>query len=101
MRHSLLTRFALPYVLLTLLVMGGLNLAVTYSLRNTYTENLKVRLLGETRGLAGEVTRQLAKNPSPEAMEELATTNSRLLNSRVTIILSDGTVIGELQYNPI
>jgi two-component system, OmpR family, phosphate regulon sensor histidine kinase PhoR len=101
MRHSLITRFALPYILLTLLVMGGLSLAVSYSLRNTYTENLKVRLLGESRGLASYISQQMDENASPAAIEELATSNSKLLNSRVTIILADGTVIGESQANPI
>lgn len=100
MRKSLITRFALPYIILTLIVMGGLSLAVSYSLRSTYTENLKTRLLGETRGLTADITRQLAKDASPQAMEEIATHDAQLLNSRVTIILADGTVIGESQTNP-
>lgn len=100
MRKSLITRFALPYIILTLIVMGGLSLAVSYSLRNTYTENLKTRLLGETRGLSADITHQLVEDASPQAMEEIATHDAQLLNSRVTIILADGTVIGESQTNP-
>ncbi len=100
MRNSLVTRFALPYIFLSILVMGGLNIAVSISLRYTYTENLKARLLGETHGLSDEVIRQLAEDPSPEAMEELAVQNSRLLKSRVTIILPDGTIAGDSQSDP-
>ncbi len=100
MRKSLITRFALPYIILTLVVMGGLSIGVTYTLRDTYTENLKIRLMGETRSLADDINRQLTKDSSPAAMEELATMNAKLLNSRVTVILSDGTVIGESQTNP-
>jgi two-component system phosphate regulon sensor histidine kinase PhoR len=101
MRHSIVTRFALPYIVLIVAVMGGLSLVVSYSLRNSYTENLKVRLLAETRGLAEDVSTQLATDLPLENLEELAAANARLLDSRVTIILADGTVVGESQTNPI
>lgn len=100
MRNSLITRFAVPYIILTLIVMGGLSLGVSYSLRSTYTENLKIRLMGESRGLANEIYLQMLEDPSPAAMEKMATRNAKLLNSRVTIILADGTVIGESQTDP-
>jgi two-component system, OmpR family, phosphate regulon sensor histidine kinase PhoR len=100
MRHSLVTRFAIPYMVLILAVMGGLSLFVSYSLRNSYTENLKVRLLAETRGLAGDVSGVLVSGKPASSMEELAASNARLLDSRVTIILADGTVVGESQINP-
>lgn len=100
MRHSLITRFAVPYILLIVAVMGGLSLAVSYSLRNSYTENLKSRLLGETRSLADAVAGVLAANQPLSELDHLANTNSRLLQTRVTIIMADGTVVGESQTNP-
>jgi two-component system, OmpR family, phosphate regulon sensor histidine kinase PhoR len=100
MQRSLITRYALPYILLILAVMGGLSLVVSYSLRNTYTENLKIRLLGESRYFAELVSGSMHADNLSSAMENLALTNSRLLGTRVTIILPDGTVVGESQTNP-
>ncbi len=100
MRHSLLTRFALPYIVLILFVMSGLSLFVSYSLRNSYTENLEIRLKAETRGLAEDVSGVLSSDQPVSTLEKIAAANARLLDSRVTIILVDGTVVGESQVNP-
>ncbi|NMB53178.1 MAG: cell wall metabolism sensor histidine kinase WalK [Leptolinea sp.] len=100
MRYSLITRFALPYIALILAVMGGLSLVVSYSLRNSYTDNLKTRLLAETRGLAEDIANHLEAGLPEEKLEDIATTNAQLLDSRVTIIKSDGTVVGESQTTP-
>ncbi|GAP20919.1 ATP-binding protein [Leptolinea tardivitalis] len=100
MRQSLFARFALPYIILILVIMGGLSLVVSYSLEQSYTENLKVRLLAETRGLADDVA-TVMKSGQPESVyEQIASSNARLLDSRVTIILADGSVVGESQTNP-
>lgn len=96
MRYSLITRFAFPYIILILAVMGGLSLAVSYSLRDTYTDNLKIRLMGETRELAKDAS-ELLISGEISGMERLAMEYARLLNSRATIIMADGTVVGESQ----
>jgi two-component system phosphate regulon sensor histidine kinase PhoR len=100
MRHSVITRFALPYIVLILVVMGGLSLAVSYSLRNSYTESLKTRLLGETRNLAETISVYFTPDPSLAGLEQNVLTYSRLLGTRVTIILPDGKVVSESQANP-
>ncbi|MEI8131167.1 MAG: ATP-binding protein [Leptolinea sp.] len=99
MRRSLITRYALPYILLTLAVMGGLSLGVTYSLRNTYTDSLKNRLLGEARSLGQTISGFVSTNQYSPELEAMALTYSRLLETRVTIILPDGKVVGESQTN--
>jgi two-component system, OmpR family, phosphate regulon sensor histidine kinase PhoR len=100
MRHSLITRFALPYIVLILAVMGGLSLFVSYSLRDSYTTNLQTRLLAETRGLAEDVSGALSSGQPQSSLENIALSNARLLDSRVTIIMADGTVAGESRTNP-
>lgn len=100
MRHSLVTRFALPYILLILAVMIGLSLAVSYSLRDSYTDNLRIRLMGETRALAEDVSQLFNAGDALTGMEDLVMEYSRVLGSRVTIIMADGTVVGESQTDP-
>jgi len=100
MRQSLFARFALPYIILILVIMGGLSLVVSYSLEQSYTENLKVRLLAETRGLADDVATAMKSGQPESVYEQIASSNARLLDSRVTIILADGSVVGESQTNP-
>jgi two-component system phosphate regulon sensor histidine kinase PhoR len=100
MRHSLITRYAFPYILLILAVMGGLSLAVSYSLRNSYTESLKTRLLGETRSLAETISVYLSPTQSLDDLENNVLTYARLLGTRVTVILPDGKVISDSETNP-
>jgi two-component system phosphate regulon sensor histidine kinase PhoR len=100
MRQSLFTRFALPYIILILAAMTGLNLAVSSTQKAIYTQNLETRLLAETRGLASDVSDMLSNNAGAAKLEEFATEKASLLNSRVTIIMADGIVAGESQANP-
>lgn len=100
MRQSLFTRFALPYIILILVVMTGLNLAVSSTQKTVYTQNLEVRLLAEARGLASDVADMISGSKNTSILEDFATTKSKLMNLRITIILPDGTVAGESQVNP-
>ncbi len=100
MRRSLFTRFTLPYIILILAVMTGLNLAVSGTQKTLYTQNLETRLLAEARGLAFDVTRMLQSNTSSVDMEEYVTSKAVLMDSRITIILPDGTVAGESKTDP-
>ena len=100
MRHSLIARYAFPYIVLILAVMGGLSLAVSYSLRTSYTENLKTRLLGEARSLTETMSGLVGTDQASSELENKSIAFSRLLGARVTIILPDGTVVGESQSNP-
>jgi two-component system, OmpR family, phosphate regulon sensor histidine kinase PhoR len=100
MRKSLITRYALPYIVLILAVMVGLSLAVSYSQRNSYTDSIKNRLLGEARTLAENINGMFSPIHPSDEFEKIALTNSRLLETRVTIIQPDGVVIAESQTNP-
>jgi two-component system, OmpR family, phosphate regulon sensor histidine kinase PhoR len=100
MRPSLFTRFALPYIILILAAMTGLNLAVSSTQKTLYTQNLETRLLAESRGLAFDVGDMISRGESNSKMEEFASTKGRLMNSRITIIMADGTVAGESQTDP-
>jgi two-component system phosphate regulon sensor histidine kinase PhoR len=75
--------------------MGGLSLAVSYSLRNSYTDTLKTRLTGEARALS-EIISDVVESDSVEIdLQQLVNTNAQLLDTRITIILPDGQVVGE------
>jgi two-component system phosphate regulon sensor histidine kinase PhoR len=95
MRQSLFTRFALPYIILILAIMTGLNLAVSSTQKAIYTQNLETRLLSETRGLASDVSDILSTDIGASKLEEFATAKAKQMDSRVTIIMPDGTVAGE------
>ncbi len=100
MRQSLFTRFTLPYIILILAVMIGLNLAVSSTQKTLYTRNLETRLLAEARGLAFDVGRMIKTNSIDTDLEEYVTSKASLMDSRITIILPDGTVVGESNANP-
>ncbi|NMB59991.1 MAG: cell wall metabolism sensor histidine kinase WalK, partial [Chloroflexi bacterium] len=100
MRQSLFTRFTLPYIILILAVMTGLNLAVSSTQKTLYTRNLETRLLAEARGLAFDVGRMINTNSIDTVLQEYITSKASLMDSRITIILPDGTVVGESNANP-
>ncbi|BCY18373.1 PAS domain-containing sensor histidine kinase [Leptolinea sp. HRD-7] len=100
MRQSLFTRFTLPYIILILAVMIGLNLAVSSTQKTLYTRNLETRLLAEARGLAFDVGRMINTNSIDTVLQEYITSKASLMDSRITIILPDGTVVGESNANP-
>jgi two-component system phosphate regulon sensor histidine kinase PhoR len=95
MRHSLLWRIAIPYAALLVLVMGGLYLYLSSFLRSSYLEQIGDELLAQARLVTGELAPIFVANPHDTRINDLAHTYAAKMNGRVTIILPDGTVVGE------
>jgi two-component system phosphate regulon sensor histidine kinase PhoR len=95
MFHSIRWRIALPYVILILLTMLGVGLYVTSFVRQTYLNDLEAGLTAEARLASEIVAPMLASGKEPAELDILARRWAGVLDSRVTIIARDGTVIGE------
>ena len=92
-------RIATPYVVLILLVMGGLVVYVTREARQAQIQILQNSLLVEARGLA-DLARPLLVSADIEGTDELAKRWSELVDRRITLIAADGTVLGESDQDP-
>lgn len=87
-------RIAVPYIVLILVVMGGLTIYLTQTTRDAQLEALRNSLLAQARTVSEGVPTAFAA-PGDEGLDDLAGRWSDLLQARVTIIGADGTVLGE------
>ena len=87
-------RIAVPYIVLILVVMGGLTIYLTQTTRDAQLEALRNSLLAQARTVSEGVPTAFAA-PDDEGLDDLAGRWSDLLQARVTIIGADGTVLGE------
>lgn len=95
MLNSIRSRIAIPYVVLLLLTMLGLGVFLSYYLREIYLDNLQsqlftnVHMVGEAIELDPEIL------DDPELFNDLVGKWSTILNARLTVIDSDGIVLGD------
>lgn len=99
MFRSVRWQIAFPYVLLILVVMAGLGLYVTDFTRTTYLADLDRELGAEALMISDLVREDILKKTSPILLDEKARLWAERLGKRVTIIRSDGVVIGESHDN--
>jgi two-component system phosphate regulon sensor histidine kinase PhoR len=100
MFHSIRLRIALPFAALFVATMIGLGLYLSAFLRQTYLNELENQLQGEATLLADQLAPLMSQNVPSSEINSLTRHWSSLLNTRVTIIAPDGTVIGESQQDP-
>ena len=100
MFHSIRLRIALPFAVLFVATMVGLGLYLSSFLRQTYLNEFKTQLKSEATLLADQLSPIMAQDAAPAEINSLARHWSSLLDTRVTIIAPDGTVIGESQEDP-
>jgi two-component system phosphate regulon sensor histidine kinase PhoR len=93
--RSIHWKIALPQLGLILAVLIGLLLFLSDFLRNSYMDTLKGRLTAECTLLAAEVDSRRAGGASASSLDEFAHAAAADLGLRVTIIDSDGTVLGD------
>ena len=92
---SIRWRIAVPYVLLILVSMLGLSAYLSNQIRNARLDELETQLLADARLMADGISIMLREQPDAETLDALAKHWSDLLGERVTILGSDGTVLGE------
>jgi two-component system phosphate regulon sensor histidine kinase PhoR len=100
MFHSIRLRIALPFAVLFVATLVGLGLYLSSFLRQTYLNEFKTQLKSEATLLADQLSPIMAQEASAAEINSLAHHWSSLLDTRVTIIAPDGTVIGESQEDP-
>ena len=87
-------RIAGPYVALILGVMAVVVIYFSGTVRRVYLESLESQLTGEAL-LIGDAVAPSVPWHHTENLDPVAYRYARLLGARVTIIASDGTVLGE------
>ena len=98
MRLHLRWRIALPYMLLVLLIMLMTAAFLAYSFQQQSLEKLESQILTETNLLAESLAGYEGNfSPQENELDVIAKTNAEILDARVTIISTDGTVLGESQ----
>ena len=91
-------RITIPFVVLIIAVMAALGIYLTNSVRNSQLDNLRFHLEQEARITAeAALPSILGQDGSPDA---LAKRLGGEIDSRVTIIALDGTVLGDSMEDP-
>lgn len=88
-------RIAVPYILLTLILMVGLGAYLSYNLRQMELQDLETELTTEARLLSDILGDEMATLSSDDQLDQAAKRWSTILNKRVTLIDANGIVIGE------
>ncbi len=95
MFRSIRWQIAFPYVLLILITMIGLGLYITDNIRRTYLADLDRELNAEALLISDLVSEDIFQETSASQLDQKAREWSEDLGKRITIIRSDGVVIGE------
>lgn len=67
--------------------------------RNLYNSDLRTNLIQQARLIAGQAMPLIKANPSNPEINDLAKQAAALISARVTIILPNGIVVGESNYD--
>ena len=96
MFRSIRWRIAIPYIILTLLIMLIFGTVVSYLARQVQLTNLEKSLTAQAFLIGDTLSLEIEEGLiSTEEMDNLAKHWSELLGARVTLIDSEGVVIGE------
>jgi two-component system phosphate regulon sensor histidine kinase PhoR len=95
MLRSIRWRIAVPYVVLVLLVMLGLDAYLSSIIRESYLDRLDAQLTDAARLIIDAVTPAMENNTGKGSIDNSAHYYASLLDMRVTVIAPDGTVLGE------
>jgi two-component system, OmpR family, phosphate regulon sensor histidine kinase PhoR len=101
MRSSLRWRIALPYILLSLVLMGGLGLHLSSFIHDTFLSTYRTTLANEVREMSDSAKIAYGSPQRDAELLALAARYSRLEDVRVTFILPDGTVVADTSADPL
>ncbi len=96
MSRSIRWQITLPYILLTVVIMSGLGIALSYFVRQAHLADLEQSLAAQAALISDTLTIELDNQLIDETdLDALAKHWSNSLGSRVTLIGVDGVVLGE------
>ncbi len=100
MFHNIQWRITFPFVLLILIIMGTLGAYLVNSTRNHQLDNLRAQLENEAR-ITAEASLPGFLSPDREpVLSDIASRLGGQINTRVTIVALDGTVLGDSEEDP-
>lgn len=99
MFRSIQWRITIPFVLIVLVSMGALGLYLVDFVRDSQINSLRSQLESEARLVAQASLPDFVTSERNE-LDTLAKTTGEQISSRVTIIASDGTVLGDSEHDP-
>jgi len=95
MFRSIRWRIAVPYVVLILLAMAGLAIYLSDLVRDAHLADLQAKLTAEARLIEDTLASSSAWDEPGGDLDSVARHYADLLDARVTLIGTDGTVLGE------
>lgn len=101
MRNSLLYRIAAPFILLIIIIVGGLSIYVTSYIRNVYIDNFSTKLESDALVTANQIAPIFSEPVNHGEIQKIITENSSFMNSRITIIDISGNVISDSDVDPL
>ena len=100
MFRSVQWRITVPFVFIVLVSMGALGFYLVDFVRDSQTNSLRSQLESEARLVAQASLPGFVVSDGNE-LDTLAKTTGGQINSRVTIIAGDGTVLGDSEHDPV
>ncbi len=95
MSRSIYWKITIPLIILVLLGMGSLGAYVTGSARSTQINHLKSQLVNEAELVANISASSFADSAQQINLNAMAQTIGTEINTRITFIATDGTVLGD------
>ena len=95
MSRSIYWKITIPLIILVLLGMGFLGVYITSSARNTQINHLKLQLVDEAELVANISASSFADPAQQVNLNVVAQTIGAEINTRITFIALDGTVLGD------
>ena len=95
MSRSIYWKITIPLIILVLLGMGFLGVYVSNSARNTQINHLKLQLVNEAELVANISASSFADPAQQVNLNVMAQTIGAEINTRITFIALDGTVLGD------
>ena len=100
MPNSLLYRIAAPFILLIILIVGGLSIYVTSYIRNVYIDNFSTKLESDALVIANQIAPFFLEPVNHSEIQKISKDNSSFMKSRITIVDISGNVISDSEVDP-
>ena len=95
MSRSIYWKITVPLIILVLLSMGFLGIYITSSARNTQINHLKSQLVNEAKLVANNSASSFSDPARQFNLNAMAQTIGAEIDTRITFIATDGTVLGD------
>ena len=100
MSRSIYWKITIPFILLILAGMGILGFYLVNSIRNTQIDHLQTQLTNEAK-LMAKISLPAFTDPAQSTeLDNIAKTTGQEIQTRITFIAKDGTVLGDSDQDP-